>query len=55
MVEKWNQYLGNMMREYLKEYFADQRLSGLVTKYGVLDACWRMVLKTVQPTKNCCN
>lgn len=55
MVEKWNQYLGNMMREYLKEYFVDQRLSGLVTKYGVLDACWRMVLKTVQPTKNCCN
>lgn len=54
MVEKWSQYLGNMMRDYLKEYFADQRLGGLVTKYGVLDACWRMVLKTVDPTP-CCN
>lgn len=54
IVEKWVQYVWNMMREYLTEYFADQRLSGLVLKYGVLDACWRMVVRTTERTK-CCN
>lgn len=54
MVEKWAQFVWNMMRDYLQKYFADQRLSWLVTKYWVLDACWRMVRRTVEKT-DCCN
>lgn len=55
MVEKWAQFVWNMMRDYMQKYFTDQRLSGLVTKYWVLDACRRMVLRTVQLTDDCCN
>jgi hypothetical protein len=54
MVEKGAQFVGNMMRDYLQKYFTDQRLSWLVTKYGVLDACRRMVRRTVEKT-SCCN
>ena len=54
MVEKWAQYISDMMQWYLQQYFTDQRLAWLVTKYGVLDACRRMVLRTVQKTEKCC-
>lgn len=53
MVEKGIAYMQKNFQSYLHDYFISNRMKALVDKFGKLDACFNMVLKTVERTECC--